>query len=154
MATQGTVVGIFTCPKAGDPMEERSVVNAIAGQGLVGDRYADGRGSFNKGKIGLRQVTISNARFFIGSPFLYIHSRRNLFFRDVEVLWLIGREFQVGTAIMRGVKYCDPCDRPSKLSGIAGFSEHFIDCGCIVAEVLKAGQISHGSLVTTASKGY
>lgn len=44
----GTVKAICIGPVAGGPMQEIMEVEAIAGQGLKGDRYATCEGSFNK----------------------------------------------------------------------------------------------------------
>ena len=55
----GTVKAICIGPVAGGPMQEIAEVEAIAGQGLNGDRYTTGEGSFNKGKQGVRQVTLA-----------------------------------------------------------------------------------------------
>lgn len=152
---KGVVRGICIGGVAGKPMQEVSEVLAIAGQGLDGDRYATGDGSFNKGKPGSRQVTLMNAIFFDGSGFQFKDSRRNLFVEGVELMWLIGREFQVGAARLRGVKYCDPCQRPSKLSGNAtSFKEAFFDRGGLIADVLESGVIGMGDEVVPPPKGY
>ncbi|MBI2640204.1 MAG: hypothetical protein HYW90_04955 [Candidatus Sungbacteria bacterium] len=133
-------------------MEE---VEAIAGQGLKGDRYATGEGSFNKGKQGNRQVTLMNAIFFDGSGFEFRDSRRNIFVQGVELMWLIGREFQIGTARFRGLKYCDPCTRPSKLSGKQkSFKETFFDRGGLIAEVIEGGIIKTGDPVIPPPNSY
>ena len=50
------VVAICICPVAGDTMRRVQEVQAIAGQGLAGDRYATGEGSFNKLRQGKRQL--------------------------------------------------------------------------------------------------
>ena len=42
----GNVVAIFISPVAGGKMEEVEMVEAIAGAGLAGDRYAMAEGSF------------------------------------------------------------------------------------------------------------
>jgi len=145
----GAVVALFIAPAAGSPMQEVAQIEAIQGAGLRGDRYAAGKGSFNKDAgIGKRQVTLMNVRFFDGSGFQYIDSRRNIMVRDIELMRLIGREFPIGEAIMRGVKYCDPCLRPTKLIGSsASFKDEFQDCGGLVAEVLKGGLIRIDDLV-------
>ncbi len=151
----GIVKAIYICPIAGEPMHEVKEVEAIAGQGLKGDRYSTGEGSFNKGKQGIRQVTLMNTIFFDGSGFGFQNSRRNIFIEDVELMWLIGREFQIGTAKFRGVKYCDPCNRPSKLSGkTKSFKETFFDRGGLIAEIIEGGLIRVGDLVIPPSKGY
>jgi len=151
----GTVKAICIGAVAGEPMQEKLEVVAIAGQGLEGDRYATGEGSFNRGKQGSRQVTFMNTIFFEGSGFEFKDSRRNIFVEDVELMWLIGREFQVGTARFRGVKYCDPCQRPSKLSGITrSFRDVFFDRGGLLAEVVETGVIRIDDAVISPSKGY
>src|SRR3989344_7631165 len=152
---KGIVKAICIGSVAGGPMQEVSSAEAVAGQGLKGDRYATGEGSFNKGRQGNRQVTLMNAIFFDGSGFEFKDSRRNIFVQGVELMWLIGREFQVGTARFRGVKYCDPCTRPSKLSGKQkSFKEAFFDRGGLIAEVIEGGVIKTGDSVIPPPKGY
>jgi len=152
---KGIVKAICIGSVAGGPMQEVSSAEAVAGQGLKGDRYSTGEGSFNKGKQGSRQVTLMNAIFFEGSGFEFKDSRRNLFVEGVELMWLIGREFQIGTARFRGVKYCDPCQRPSKLSGKAkSFQQTFFDRGGLLAEVTEGGVINIGDEVIPPPKGY
>lgn len=151
----GTVKAICIGPIAGEPMQEITQVEALAGQGLKGDRYTTGEGSFNKGKQGVRQVTLMNSIFFEGSGFEFKDSRRNLFVEGTELMWLIGREFQIGTARFRGVKYCDPCARPSKLSGkTKSFKETFFDRGGLIAEIIEDGVIKVGDLLIPPPKGY
>lgn len=151
----GKVVAICISSVAGGLMRQVDTVQAIAGAGLQGDRYCVGKGSFNKGNPGKRQVTLINSRFFPGTGFRSIDSRRNIVTLGVELMWLIGREFQVGQARMRGLKYCDPCDRPSKLSGNEeSFKQMFFDCGGLVAEITEGGVIRFGDLIIPPSKSY
>ena len=151
----GRVEAIYICGVAGAPMQLVSVVEAIVDQGLNGDRYATGEGSFNKNQPGHRQVTLINGMFFKGSGFDYIDSRRNIVTSGVELMWLIGRDFQIGGARFRGIKYCDPCTRPSKLAGKQrSFKEAFFDRGGIIAEVIESGLIIQGDLIIPPPKGY
>ena len=151
----GTVMAILICPTAGGRMQQIQEAEAIAAQGLKGDRYAKGEGSFNREKQGNRQVTLINYIFFEGSGFDYADTRRNIVVNGVELMWLIGREFQIGTAHFRGVKYCDPCERPSKLSGKEqSFKEAFFDRGGLIAEVIESGVIKTGDTVVLPPKGY
>ena len=151
----GTVIAICICPIAGAPMQSVTEVGAIGGAGLEGDRYASGNGSFNRGDQGTRQVTFINALFFEGSGFDYLDSRRNLVISGVELMWLIGLEFKIGNSRMRGVKYCDPCLRPNKLSGKeASFKQAFFDRGGLIAEVLESGIIAVGDKLIPPPKGY
>lgn len=150
-----TVVGICICAQAGEPMVALTEVEAVAGHGLLGDRYAVGHGSFNKGRTGARQVTLMNAQFFVNSGFDFIDSRRNLFVSGVELMWLIGKKFKLGEVELKGVKYCDPCERPRNLSKKEySFKEAFFDRGGLIAEVVTSGTITVGDTVTVPPKGY
>jgi hypothetical protein len=145
----GHVVAICISPVAGGKMEEVETVEAVAGAGLAGDRYSTGEGSFNRKQQGRRQVTLINSIFFKNSGFEYIESRRNIVTQGVELMWLIGREFQIGKARFRGQNYCDPCLRPSRLSGKnQKFLEAFSDRGGLVAEILESGTIKKGDLIS------
>ena len=145
----GNVVAIFIAPVAGGKMEEVEIVEAIAGAGLAGDRYAAAEGSFNRKRPGRRQVTLINSIFFQNSNFEYAECRRNIVTEGVELMWLIGREFQIGKARFRGQYYCDPCLRPTRLSGkTEKFLEVFSDRGGLVAEILESGPIKKGDPVS------
>jgi hypothetical protein len=153
--SQGKVVALYICPMAGAPMQAVSEVEAMANAGLRGDRYCTGEGSFNKGAMGKRQVTLINGIFFEGTGFQYVDSRRNIVTNGVELMWLIGREFQIGTARFRGVKYSDPCNRPSRLAGKnQSFQEAFFDRGGLIAEILEGGIIKVGDPIIPPPKGY
>lgn len=155
--SNGTVVAIFTTSQAGAPMQSRREVQALASLGLQADRYATGVGSFNKKTgIGNRQVTMMNTRFFDGTHFTYDQSRRNIFVKNIELMRLIGKEFKIGAATFRGIKYCYPCVRPSKLAGkssLSLFEEEFEDCGGLIAEVIEGGLIKINDSVVSPSKG-
>jgi hypothetical protein len=145
----GNVVAIYVSPLAGGKMEEVETVEAIAGAGLAGDRYSTGEGSFNRNRRGRRQVTLISSIFFDSSGFECFESRRNIVTHGVELMWLIGREFQIGKARFREQSYCDPCLRPSRLSGKTHkFLEAFSDRGGLVAEILESGTIKEGDIIS------
>ncbi|HJV32403.1 MAG TPA: hypothetical protein VJ694_00065 [Patescibacteria group bacterium] len=149
----GTVLAICISPAAGAPMRSVDSVMALAGLGLEGDRYAAGEGSWNKGRPGKSQVTLVNGLFFPGSGFDHLESRRNIVTMGVELMDLIGKEFAVGDAKLRGVRYCDPCQRPSVLAGKSvSFKEAFHDRGGLVAEVLESGLITVGCAIVPPPK--
>ncbi len=148
------VIAICISPVAKGAMQQVEEVEAIAGAGLKGDRYCTAEGSFSKGKKGKRQVTLINGAFFKGSGFEYIDTRRNIVTIGVELMDLIGKEFQIGDARMRGLRYCDPCTRPDKLTRKTGFKEKFHDRGGLVAEILQGGMIRVGDPVIPPPKDY
>jgi hypothetical protein len=148
----GKVVAIFIASIAGGKMEEVETVEAIAGAGLAGDRYSMAEGSFNRKRPGRRQVTLINSVFF-QDAFEYAESRRNIVTQGIELMWLIGREFQIGKARFRGQYYCDPCLRPTRLSGkTQKFLEAFSDRGGLVAEIIESGRIKKGDLISLKAR--
>ena len=56
-AIRGRVVSIYVAPAGGAPMEERSVVRAVPGRGLEGDRYFHGAGAFSARAAPGREIT-------------------------------------------------------------------------------------------------
>lgn len=153
--SKGTVVAIFIGHSAGATMQQVRQARAIAGSGLEGDRYAKAEGSYNQGSPGRRQVTLINSIFFAGTGFDFADSRRNIVTLGVELMWLIEREFAIGEARFRGLKYCDPCRRPSKLAGrTQSFADAFHDRGGLVAEILEGGMIHVGDDIALPAKGY
>lgn len=153
---EGRVIAICIGPVAQKPMREVEGVLAIEGAGLEGDRYCGGEGSYNRKKgAGYRQVTLMNARFFQGSGFEFRDARRNIFTDGVELMDLIGREFDIGEARFRGQRYCDPCLVPTSLSGSElDFREAFHDRGGLIAEVIRGGMIRRGDRVIGPPKNY
>ncbi len=134
-------------------MQEVHEVYAESGKGLSGDRYHTGTGSYSKGEVGRRQVTLINMRAIEGSGFAPVETRRNIVTNGIELMSLIGKQFTIGGATFFGVKYCEPCKIPSALSGNSGnFMDAFHDRGGIVAEVLQGGIIRLHDSVSPVKK--
>jgi hypothetical protein len=152
---KGKVIAICMSEVVGENLRTVDTARAVEGRGLEGDRFCVGEVSFNKGVVGKRQVTLMNTMFFADTTFSYPDSRRNIFTEGVELMDLIGKEFLVGQVIFKGIKYCDPCMRPSKLSGNeTSFREAFFDRGGLVGEIHSTGIISVGDAVTPPKKNY
>lgn len=152
----GKVVHIFISPNEGEPMEEVQEVRAIEQLGLEGDRYAGKRGAWSKsGRKVIRHVSLIEQEVIdkvnkgLKVPFLPEDTRRNIVVSNFPLNDKIGKEFMIWGVRMRGVELCDPCKRPSKLSGKPGFQESFSGYGGLRAEVLKTGPIIVGSNVST-----
>lgn len=134
------VVGLFTAPDKGAPMQSLERVLAISGVGLNGDRYSLGIGSFQKSTIGYHQVSFINSSAFDGTDFTPIESRRNIEIADGDVMQLLDKVFWIGNACFKGIKENPPCERPSNLlAKDASFKTQFEGKGGILAEVLITG---------------
>ena len=102
--------GRFGQPPLPVPMVEVERVEVLAGRGLVGDRYSD-RAAGHKG-----QVT-----FFAEEVWLRLQEklgrsdrgpevfRRNVIVRGVDLMSLIGAEFEVQGVRFQGSEHCKPC---------------------------------------------
>jgi hypothetical protein len=104
MSDAGKVVAIQISPVAGGPMQSVQNALAIVGAGLEGDRYCTGGGSYQKGVAGTRQVTLMNVRFFKNSKFGYQDSLRNIFVVNVDLMRLIGQEFDARTQVLLSLR--------------------------------------------------
>lgn len=134
-------------------MVPRGEVTAVAGCGLLGDRYCSGAGSYNQGKVGERQVTLLNNLFVVGSGFTAEETRRNIITEDIELMELIGREFAIGGATFIGERYCTPCEIPGELLGRGrGFKAAFLDRGGIIGIVKIGGPIRIGDKIVKGER--
>lgn len=134
-------------------MQMVAQVEAVAGKGLVGDRYAQMAGTFSKAGHAEQQVTlieieaVEAARRDYGLDYHPIDSRRNILTRGVAVNHLVGREFTIGPVRLRGVKLAEPCRHMEKLCGKEGARKALIHRGGLRAEVLEGGIIRLGDPV-------
>lgn len=151
---QGRVAAIYISAEAGAPMEPIEEATLIEGQGIEGDRYANGIGAYSKSKrevirhlslIASEAIAAANEEH--GSDFEEIDTRRNIITEGIELNNLVDIEFRIGEVALRGVELCTPCARPDKLSGKRGFNAAFQDRGGLRAEILSSGAIRIGDTV-------
>jgi MOSC domain-containing protein YiiM len=154
----GRVVGLFTSPGIGERMQARTVVRALAGRGLEGDRYALGQGSYSRvprqvarhvSLIGREAIEAANEELGrLGLvPFEPDETRRNIVVEGVDVYALLGEDFRIGVVRLRGSDITRPCHVPSAAAGKTGFKEAYHDRGGILAEILSNGLISIGDVL-------
>ncbi len=140
---------IFVAPDKGAPMEARDEVDAIAGTGLSGDRYAEGTGTFSKPSPD-RHVTLIEVEALeaverdYGIAIPPEGTRRNLLTRGVYLNHLVDRIFHVGQVRLRGVEFCEPCDVLEKGLGKPGARGALLHRGGLRAEILEGGTLRIG----------
>lgn len=149
-------MAIFVSAVAEAPLDSVEEVEAVAGQGLKGDRYAIRTGSFSKKEGAGREVTlieseaVESARRDYGIEAKLDDPRRNVVTSGVALNHLVGREFAVGDVRLRGVRLCEPCEHMEKLSGLTGIRKALIHRGGLRAEIVAGGTIRVGDTVTVA----
>lgn len=129
------------------PMEFTSTIQAIAGRGLAGDRYALGLGSYSKSQ-GIRDVTLIEIEVvwdFFRNSGIDLHPgllRRNIVTEGVRLSDLIGCNFSIGSVSLLGLRPCPPCLHLAKLLGIPDVLRGFAQTGGIYAQILTDGVMS------------
>lgn len=163
----GEILALQTSSKMGLPMESQTVVSLVEDKGIAGDRYENGTGAYSKAPrknvppelnqdrdiirdvslIAVEAIQAANQEF--GTDFDFADTRRNMLVQGIEDLTsLIGVIFTIGGVAMLGIEACDPCDRPSKLSGKPGFNQAFQGRGGLRARVLSDGEIKVGDQIS------
>ena len=148
---QGRVVSIHIAPGAADAMSTVEQVRAVAAKGLEGDRYFLALGTFWKPKPDY-EVTLIEIEALealerdYGVALLPAETRRNIVTRGVALNHLVGREFKVGEAVLRGLRLCEPCAHLERLTHrevIRGLTHR----GGLRAQILIGGTIKVGDRV-------
>jgi len=138
----GTVAGLLVAPDAEAPLIAMDSVVALEGQGLDGDRYADGRGTFSGPGRGY-QLTLIEAEALeeLGLPWEL--ARRNIVTRGVGLNPLVGRRFRVGDAECVGRRLAEPCAHLERLSG-PGLLRPLVHRGGLRADIVTSGTVRVG----------
>lgn len=145
------------CGAAGERLRAVDEVKAVTGVGLEGDRYSVGGGTWSKRFPGPhRHVTLIEAealealRRDHGIELSAAESRRNILTSGVGLNHLVGREFTVGDAGLRGVELCEPCRYLEKVTG-RPVRAPLVHRGGLNAEIVEGGVIRVGDAVVTPS---
>jgi MOSC domain-containing protein YiiM len=159
MTGRGTVERVFTAPDAEAEMDERTEVEALARQGLRGDRYFGGieTGTFvewgpdDERHDGydltlIEQEALTAIEREAGIELGPGEHRRNVETRDVALNHLVGRRFRVGDAVCRGNRLCEPCNYLQRVTQ-DGVLQALVHRGGLRADVLEDGTIRPGDVV-------
>lgn len=150
----GQVEGIYTAAGAGQPMQEHREIEALAGRGLAGDRYAERTGYYSNRPSpgGGRELTLIEAEVLealaldYGIELAPNESRRNILTRGIRLDQLIGRRFRIGAVVCEGVRICEPCAYLEELTG-RPVKEPLVHRGGLRANILQGGTLHVGDLI-------
>jgi MOSC domain-containing protein YiiM len=149
---KGNVVSIHVAVRATEPLEKVSQVRAVPGKGLEGDRYFSLQGTFSNTPGRGREVTLIEVEALdalkreYGLELAPEATRRNLLTRGVALNHLVGRDFRVGRAVLRGVRLCEPCSHLESLTQ-QGVIAGLVHRGGLRAEVIQDGIIRAGDVI-------
>jgi hypothetical protein len=141
----GSVVGLLVAPRAEKPLVRIDSVRAVAGRGLEGDRYFDGRGTFSGTGRGY-ELTLVEEQALADVDLIWEDARRNVVTRGIALNTLVGRYFTVGTAECIGRRLAEPCAHLEKLSR-PGIIRPLVHRAGLRADILRDGEIALGDAV-------
>ncbi|WP_435182046.1 MOSC domain-containing protein [Halorussus sp. AFM4] len=159
MTRSGTVERVFTAPEAEAEMEEQTDVEAVAGQGLRGDRYFSEieTGTFvewepdEERRDGydltlIEREAVAAIEREAGIELAPGEHRRNVETRDVALNHLVGQRFRIGDAVCRGDRLCEPCSHLQRITQ-DGVLQALTHRGGLRADVLEDGRIRPGDVI-------
>jgi MOSC domain-containing protein YiiM len=161
MKASPQIYSLYIANLAGEPMMQIERAKIIAGEGIVGDRYATGLGAFSGTKPKIRHISIitlsgiedANHQLLANQHTLFSESdtRRNIvidYLSASELNALVGKTFYLGGLAFKGAELCTPCQRPAKLLARPDFIKAFASRGGIRAEALESGSLVVKDLLT------
>jgi MOSC domain-containing protein YiiM len=144
----GNVAGLLTATDAEGPLARVDRVEAVAGRGLEGDRYYEGRGTFSGPGRGY-QVTLVEAEALDAVDLPWEQARRNIVTRGIALNALVGRRFTVGTVECVGRRLAEPCSHLEKLTR-PGLLRPLVHRAGLRADILRGGTIATGDRVAVS----
>jgi hypothetical protein len=143
-ARVGTVAGLLVAPDAEEPLVRVDTALALAGHGLEGDRYAEGRGTFGGGRG--YELTLVEAEVLEDVDLSWEAARRNVVTRGIDLNALVGRRFHVGSVECVGRRLAEPCAHLEKLAR-PGLLRPLVHRAGLRADILVGGTMRLGDEV-------
>lgn len=133
------------------PMREVPTAEAVAGRGLVGDRYASGSGK--RGLTLIQAEHLPAIAALSGLPDVQPATlRRNVVVAGLPLVALKGRRFRIGEVLLEGTDDCDPCARMEAALGPGGYNA-MRGHGGLCARILQGGRFALGDALQVVGDG-
>jgi MOSC domain-containing protein YiiM len=149
----GKVEQINITTKRGGRCAPVDAVEALAGQGLRGDRnWSD----VPRPEGEARDITLVSAEALDGMleehgiALTPADSRRNVLTRGIDLNALVGKRFTVGGTECVGIELCEPCLRLARLTDERGVLRGLVHRGGLRADIVRSGRIMIGDVVAEA----
>ncbi len=150
-AMHGTIEAVLLAPEAEAPLVHVEEATATAGKGLVGDRYAAGRGTFSGEGRGYELTLIEaealDALAAAGTTVAWEEARRNIVTRGIRLNALVGRKFTIGPVECVGRRLAEPCAHLQRLAQ-DGVLRGLVHRGGLRADIVSGGTIRVGDTLT------
>lgn len=147
----GVVTALFTAPAAASACVSHPSCRAIAGQGLEGDRYASGDGTFSAPDRNGQALTLISEEALAqaqanGAEIDAATARRNVVTRGIELEPLIGHRFAIGDVAFRATRLAEPCAHLQRVTR-PGVLRGMVHLGGIRADILTDGELRVGDAI-------
>jgi MOSC domain-containing protein YiiM len=148
--SDGAVEAVMIAPEATAPLTRVPEAHAVAGRGLEGDRYAEGRGTF-AGRRGY-DLTLIEAEAIEGLAedaaveISWEEARRNVVTRGIDLNSLVGVRFRIGEVECVGRRLAEPCAHLERLTR-PGVLRGLVHRAGLRADILTGGVIRPGDTV-------
>jgi MOSC domain-containing protein YiiM len=149
---EGELFAIYVGAKKTRELDKVPTAEAVAGQGLAGDRYFHQDGTFTKKGSPDREVTLIELEAIeaAGTESAVTlepgQARRNLVTRGVPLNHLVGKDFLVGNVRLHGIRLCEPCGHLERLTR-PGVQEALCHRGGLRAQILEGGTLKAGDAI-------
>lgn len=142
---EGRVDFIGVRAARGVPMQAVDAVQAVAGRGIVGDRYSGGSGKRGVTLIQAEHLPVIAALAGLDAvdPILV---RRNLVVSGIPLIALKGQRFRIGDVLLEGTGPCDPCSKMEAALGEGGYNA-MRGHGGLCARIVEGGVMRLGDAV-------
>jgi MOSC domain-containing protein YiiM len=145
----GRVEGIFITATHGEVPQPVDRARAVAGGGLVGNRYFFAEGDAPPGRA-ITLVAAEAVEAFVAETGIEVtaaETRRNVMTRGIDVNALVGKQFRIGDVECVGVELCEPCSHLQSMTK-PGVLKGLVHRAGLNADVLNDGEIAVGDAVT------
>jgi MOSC domain-containing protein YiiM len=142
------VTHIFVASAKGAPVTSVPSAEALANEGLRGDRYAIAKNR-RAADYQVTLIEIENIEAFsrtTGLPLAPGMPRRNIVTRGVRLNDLCGKRFRVGSAVFEGLELCEPCGFFAKNTH-RDVLRFFVGKGGLRARIVEGGEVRVGDFV-------
>jgi len=152
----GRVEAIHLAETTGGPTFAVNEVEALANEGLEGDRIVLEARAGSRTVLPKKQVTFIEQEALdalerdYGVALSAAECRRNVCTRGAALNHLVGCDFKVGGVVLRGIELCEPCGTLERLTGKSSLVKGLLHRGGLRAEVLAAGVIRVGDSIESA----
>jgi MOSC domain-containing protein YiiM len=151
-----TIIGIYITDRPTLLPHAVESAEAVAGLGLIGDRYHQQQGTFSthdpmndpgRALTLIENEAIEQFNKAYDMDLSPEEARRNLVTQGIALNDLIGKEFYIGEVQVKGIRLCAPCQHMQKLTG-KPVLEGLENSGGLRVDILQGGVIRKGDRIT------